>query len=117
MEYFSNRRRILPYLIPAKMLRGSFPSPSKILRYGMHWYTPIIRAVCAGDMPAFDRAVSSSDNFFFRKGIYCTLQKLRPLFYRSLIQKLYRAREVTLGSERCNIPYREILVCDLLHPE
>lgn len=111
MAYFSNRRRILLYLIPAKMLRGFFPSPSTILRYSMHWYIPIIRAVCAGDMPAFDGAVASGEKFFFRKGIYCTLQKLRPLIYRNLIQKLYRTREVTPESERCNIPYRDILVC------
>lgn len=109
-EYEVNRRRVLLYLIPAKILRGSTPSLRTLARYNMTWYTGVVKAVRSGNLSAFDDAVTEHEQFFIRKGLYLVLEKMRSLVYRSLCQKLHQIR-VCEEAERHKIKLREYQVC------
>jgi tetratricopeptide (TPR) repeat protein len=90
--YEINKRLILLYLIPARILRGTLPSRALLERYNMLWYVDITRALRTGNLRLFDEAVEKHEQFFIRKGLYLAIEKMRSLVYRSLCSKLYNAR-------------------------
>lgn len=87
-----NKRLVLLYLIPAKILRGSLPSRAMLSRYNMYWFVDIAAAIKSGNLSLFTRAVNQHESFFIRKGLYLAIEKMRSLVYRSLCRKLYQAR-------------------------
>jgi nuclear mRNA export protein PCID2/THP1 len=91
-EFEVNKRLLLLYLIPAKILRGSLPSRTLLARYNMLWFVDITRALRSGNLSLFTSAVNKHESFFIRKGLYLAIEKMRSLVYRSLCQKLYQAR-------------------------
>lgn len=90
-EFEANKRLVLLYLIPAKILRGSLPSSETLARYNMKWFVDIAAAMKTGDLSLFTSAVVTHQSFFIRKGLYLAVEKMRSLVYRSLCQKLYQA--------------------------
>lgn len=109
-RYEVNKRNILLYLIPARMLRGRLPSFATLTRYKMSWYEEIVKAVRTGHLSMFDKAVVKHEQFFIRKGLYLAMEKMRSLVYRSLCQKLHRVRS-TAETERHKIRLREYQAC------
>lgn len=97
-EFETNKRLVLLYLIPAKMLRGSLPSSEMLARYNMKWFVDIAAAMRTGDLSLFTGAVVTHQSFFIKKGLYLAVEKMRSLVYRSLCQKLYQAR-IALGRQ------------------
>jgi hypothetical protein len=91
-EFEINKRLVLLYLIPARILRGSLPSNALLARYHMMWFVDIASALRSGNLSLFDDAVTKNEQFFIRKGLYLAVEKMRSLVYRSLCKKLYRAR-------------------------
>lgn len=92
-EFEANKRLVLLYLIPAKILRGSLPSCEMLARYNMKWFVDIAAAMRTGDLSLFTGAVVTHQSFFIKKGLYLAVEKMRSLIYRSLCQKLYQARK------------------------
>jgi nuclear mRNA export protein PCID2/THP1 len=91
-QYEINKRLVLLYLIPARILRGTLPSRRLLKGYNMFWYEDISRALRTGNLRLFDEAVERHEQFFIRKGLYLAIEKMRSLVYRSLCSKLYNAR-------------------------
>lgn len=83
-----NRRHILLYLIPAKILTGSLPTEAMLKRYNMIWFQGIAAAIKSGNLYLFNQAVDQHVEFFIRKALYLAVEKMRPLVYRSLCNKV-----------------------------
>lgn len=89
-EFHNNRRHVLLYLIPAKMLLGSLPSRGMVEKYEMRWFGDIADAIRTGNLRLFDDAVECHEEFFIRKALYLAIEKMRPLVYRSLCKRVAR---------------------------
>lgn len=83
-----NRRRIMLYLVPAKILTGSLPSQSTLERYRMKWYVDIVSSIKTGDFSLFEKGMSTHQEFFIKTALYLAVEKMKPLAYRALIRKV-----------------------------
>ena len=88
-----NKRRILQYLIPVRMLGGVLPSPVLLSKYGLDAeFAGVVRAIRSGDLRAFKRCMD--ENFFglVRSGTYLLMEKMRMLVYRTALKRVFELR-------------------------
>jgi len=84
-----NKRLILIYLIPVKMLLGFMPSQSLLEKYSLQQFSSIVRAVKQGNLLAFSSSLAEHEAFFVHCGIYLILEKLKIITYRNLFKKVF----------------------------
>ncbi|KAG8586621.1 hypothetical protein GDO81_005434 [Engystomops pustulosus] len=77
-----NKRMILIYLLPVKMLLVSAP----VFYFLVYEVT---RSVCEGNLLLLTEALTKHETFFNRCGIFLILEKLRIIAYRNLFKKVY----------------------------
>lgn len=82
-----HRRRIMLYLIPAKILTGSLPTDATVRHFGMKWYADIVTAVRTGNVESFNMGVEAHEDFFIRTALYLTIEKMRALVHRQLVRQ------------------------------
>merc|ERR1712130_655704 len=87
--HFRNKRKILQFLIPVKLLLGKFPKNRLLLKYKLHQFEQIIRAVTTGNLKHFKQAMEEHQEFFIKKGIFLMLEKLTKYIYRNLFKKVH----------------------------
>ncbi|CAL8109193.1 unnamed protein product [Calicophoron daubneyi] len=85
---WSNKRLILIYLIPVKMLLGIFPNESLLTKYNLTEFLGISEAVKAGNLKKMDLELNKYENFFLHCGVYLILEKLKLITYRNLFKKV-----------------------------
>lgn len=83
-----NKKLILIFLIPVKMLLGVMPQQFALEQYDLMQFLPIVTALKQGNIKAFDDALEKEKEFFWKYGIYLILEKLRIIIYRNLIKKV-----------------------------
>eukprot|EP00178_Gracilaria_changii_P016558 TRINITY_DN47766_c0_g1_i1.p2 TRINITY_DN47766_c0_g1~~TRINITY_DN47766_c0_g1_i1.p2 ORF type:complete len:410 (+),score=73.73 TRINITY_DN47766_c0_g1_i1:458-1687(+) len=83
-----NRRQVLLYLIPAKILTGSLPSHRMLSVQNMIWFMDIVKAIKSGNVGLFNSAVEQHEEFFIRKALYFAVENMKPLVYRSLVRRV-----------------------------
>lgn len=85
----NNRRIILIFLIPVKMLFvGFMPTLELLKKYNLLQFEPLSQAIKEGNLYAFDDAIEKNSDFFYYYGIYFTLEKLKTLIYRNIFKKV-----------------------------
>ncbi|PRP77946.1 PCI domain containing 2 [Planoprotostelium fungivorum] len=83
-----NKRQILLYLIPAKILVGKLPRSTLLKTYNLVQFEEISKAVCTGDLRSFTVAMDAYHSFFIRKGTFLIMELSKTLVYRSFIKKI-----------------------------
>ncbi|TGZ71358.1 hypothetical protein CRM22_002678 [Opisthorchis felineus] len=83
-----NKRLILIYLIPVKMLLGVFPYPSLLVKYNLNEFLGISDAAKAGNLQKMDMELNKYEEFFLSCGVYLILEKLKLITYRNLFKKV-----------------------------
>uniref|UniRef100_A0A2P2I3A1 PCI domain-containing protein 2 homolog n=2 Tax=Hirondellea gigas TaxID=1518452 RepID=A0A2P2I3A1_9CRUS len=84
-----NKRRILIYLLPVKMLIGYIPKKSLLLKYNLKEFMDLVTAVQHGDIRLLNSTLLRYERFFIAAGIYLILEKLKSVAYRNLFKKVY----------------------------
>ncbi|VEN34856.1 unnamed protein product [Callosobruchus maculatus] len=84
-----NKRLILIYLVPVKMLLGYIPSKKVLEKYDVLQFWELVQAVCQGDLKLFDQLMEKHESFFIKCGIYLIVDKLKIVAYRNLFRKVY----------------------------
>lgn len=84
-----NKRRILIYLIPVKMLLGFLPKPTLLKRYNLDEFREVVSGVRQGNVRLVSEALAKHERFFIGAGIYLILEKLKPVAYRNLFRKVF----------------------------
>lgn len=84
-----NKTRILVFLIPVNLLRGTAPTPDLLDTYNLPEFADLSAAVVAGDVATFNAALSAHQSFYIAKGVYLMLEQLRVVTYRNLFRKVY----------------------------
>ncbi|XP_043225475.1 PCI domain-containing protein 2-like [Amphibalanus amphitrite] len=84
-----NKRLILIYLIPVKMLLGHMPQESLLVKYNLLQFSEVVKAVTEGNPRRLSAAMAAHQAFFIKCGIYLILEKLRTITYRNLFKKVF----------------------------
>lgn len=84
-----NKRRILQFLIPVRLLLGYFPEPALLQKYQLTQFSGIVESIKAGNLKHFNETLEEFQDFFINKGIFLILEKLRNFVYRNLFRKVY----------------------------
>lgn len=84
-----NKRLILIYLIPVKILLGYIPSKLVLEKYDLLQFWELVQAVCQGNLRLLDQVIEKHETFFIRCGIYLIVEKLKIIAYRNLFRKVY----------------------------
>ncbi|KAM3934242.1 PCI domain-containing protein 2 isoform 2-T2 [Leptodactylus fuscus] len=84
-----NKRMILIYLLPVKMLLGHMPTLQLLRKYDLMQFAEVTKAVCEGNLLLLTDALTKHETFFNRCGIFLILEKLRIITYRNLFKKVY----------------------------
>nr|XP_021188148.2 PCI domain-containing protein 2 homolog [Helicoverpa armigera] len=86
-----NKRLILTYLVPVKMLLGFMPSIHLLQKYDLMQFWDLVSAVKNGDLRGIDQVMEEHESFFISAGIYLIVEKLKITAYRNLFRKVYVA--------------------------
>lgn len=84
-----NKRLILIYLVPVKMLLGQLPKRELLQKYNLLQFSDISQAVSEGNLLLLSQALSVHETFFIRYRIYLILEKLKMIVFRNLFKKVY----------------------------
>lgn len=85
---YKNKRLILLYLVPVKMLLGQMPKEWILRKYDLMPFKPVMDSVKEGNIENFDRSLADGSEFFWSYGIYLILEKLRTILFRNIIKKV-----------------------------
>ncbi|XP_076339115.1 PCI domain-containing protein 2 isoform X5 [Tachypleus tridentatus] len=83
-----NKRLILIYLIPVKMLLGHMPSMHLLEKYDLKQFSEVVKAVIEGNLLRLSAAMTANEAFFIKCGIYLILEKLKIITCRNLFKKV-----------------------------
>ncbi|XP_015786123.1 PCI domain-containing protein 2 [Tetranychus urticae] len=83
-----NKRLVLIFLIPVKMLLGVMPTQKLLEKYNLMPFAPVTQAVKEGNLNALDNALETYSDFFWKYGIYLILDKLKIIAYRNVFKKV-----------------------------
>lgn len=84
-----NKRLILVYLVPVKMLLGYMPSRQLLEKYNVLQFHELAQALRDGNVRRFDEVIQQHESFFIECGIYLIVEKLKTIGYRNLFKKVY----------------------------
>ncbi|KAF4532008.1 hypothetical protein B566_EDAN006553 [Ephemera danica] len=88
-ESRKNKRLILIYLTPVKMLLGYMPRRSVLEKYNLLPFWEVAQAVKVGSAAKLGEAMQKHEAFFIRCGVYIILQKLEMITFRNLFKRVY----------------------------
>ncbi|XP_055845593.1 PCI domain-containing protein 2 homolog isoform X1 [Episyrphus balteatus] len=88
-KFYKNKRLILIYLAPVKMLLGYMPKNQVLEKYDVMQFHELSNAIKEGNVRKFDEAIQKHESFFIKCGIYLLVEKLKFMVYRNLFKKVY----------------------------
>lgn len=97
-----NKRRILTYLLPIRILQGRLPRPGLLEKYGLGHYKGICEGVRSGDLRAFERCLVANQRLFIKQGTFLVLERTRRLVYRTLFKRVHAVAGA--GPTRSRVP-------------
>ena len=95
----ANRRRVLNFLVPVKLLKGRLPDRKLLETYSMKQYVSLIDGLRTGDLAKFSKALDDNSELFLKRGIFLLLEKCKFLAYRNLFKRCW-----IIGEKLSQIP-------------
>lgn len=89
-KFHHNRRLVLHYLIPTRLLHGSLPSSRLLEEFPelAALYRPLALAIKSGNVQLFDEALSIGGSRLIGLGTYLTVERSRGVAVRVLFKKV-----------------------------
>lgn len=100
-QSIKNKRLILTYLVPVKMLLGFMPMQNVLEKYDLMQFWDLVSVVKNGDLRGIDQVLEKHEAFFIRAGIYLIVEKLKITAYRNLLRKVYLVDKNHLMDIQC----------------
>lgn len=101
-----NKRLILTYLVPVKMLLGYMPKHNVLAKYNLLEFSELMETVKKGDLKNLEKVMAKHESFFIGAGIYLIVEKLKIIAYRNLFKKVY----LVLNTHQIPIEYLAAVV-------
>ena len=95
----NNKRRILEFLIPSKLLMGYFPKHDVLKKYKLTAFAALSQAIKVGDLLAWNAALIEHQRYFISKGLYLILDQTKQYVYRALFKRIYKAFGCIVGPD------------------
>ncbi|XP_063901390.1 PCI domain-containing protein 2-like [Zophobas morio] len=92
-RFSKNKRLILLYLIPIKLLQNIRPSSTLLKKYNLLIFEELSRSVSRGNVGRFENVLRSHENFFVKRGLYVVLERLKLRVYRNLFKRMHEFLE------------------------
>uniref|UniRef100_A0A6I8RNS2 PCI domain-containing protein 2 n=1 Tax=Xenopus tropicalis TaxID=8364 RepID=A0A6I8RNS2_XENTR len=111
-----NKRMILIYLLPVKMLLGHMPAIQLLKKYDLMQFAEVTKAVSEGNLLLLTEALSKHETFFIRCGIFLILENLKIISYRNLFKKVYlllKTHQLSLDAFLVALKFMEVEDIDL----
>lgn len=111
-----NKRLILIYLVPIKMILGYMPQRNLLEKYDLLQFWELVQGVQSGDVRRLNVAMQHHQKFFVQCGIYLLLEKLKVIAYRNLFKKVYlllRTHQIPMEALLCALRMMDIEDVDL----
>ncbi|XP_023570973.1 PCI domain-containing protein 2 isoform X4 [Octodon degus] len=111
-----NKRMILIYLLPVKMLLGHMPTVELLRKYHLMQFAEVTKAVSEGNLLLLHEALARHETFFIRCGIFLILEKLKIITYRNLFKKVYlllRTHQLSLDAFLVALKFMHVEDVDL----
>jgi 5-methylcytosine-specific restriction endonuclease McrA len=89
-----NKKRILNYLIPVKLMRGRLPSTKILEKYNLVEYIPFVIAIRRGDLRTFHKTLQENQDEFIRRGTYLLLEKCKTVCHRNLFKRIHLIMDI-----------------------
>jgi len=89
VKAIGNKKRILNYLLPVKLLRGRLPTDKLLQKYSLVEFKPLVEGIRRGDLRTFNDGLSKHQDLFIRRGTYLLLEKCKTVCYRNLFKRVY----------------------------
>lgn len=108
-----NKRLILIYLVPVKMLLGFMPKREVLDKYDVLQFHELACALKEGNVQKFDEVIQRHETFFIECGIYLIVEKLKTIAYRNLFKRVSSIHGHCLALEidfRCSFAFQVWLV-------
>lgn len=84
-----NKRQILIYLLPVKMLLGHMPTLQLLRKYDLMQFSDVTKGAREGNLLLLNEGLSKHETFFIRCGVFLILEKLKTITYRNLFKRVY----------------------------
>jgi len=97
----ANKKRILNYLVPVKLLRGRLPTTKLLQKYSLHEFVPLLNGMRTGNLMEFSDGLMKNQDLFIRRGTYLLLEKCKMICYRNLFKRVYKI----VGKEQIKLDY------------
>jgi hypothetical protein len=88
-KHQKNKRIILLFLIPIKILIGQLPNKIFLERNNLPQFIPLVDAIRTGNLKLFNHTMNQYQSFFIQKGIFLILERTKNITYRNLFKKTY----------------------------
>ncbi|XP_075056142.1 PCI domain-containing protein 2 [Mixophyes fleayi] len=111
-----NKRMILIYLLPVKMLLGHMPTIQLLRKYDLMQFAEVTKAVSDGNLLLLTEALTKHETFFIRCGIFLILEKLKIITYRNLFKKVYlllRTHQLSLDAFLVAVKFLQVEDVDI----
>uniref|UniRef100_A0A9L0RBQ1 PCI domain-containing protein 2 n=1 Tax=Equus caballus TaxID=9796 RepID=A0A9L0RBQ1_HORSE len=111
-----NKRMILIYLLPVKMLLGHMPTIELLKKYHLMQFAEVTKAVSEGNLLLLNEALTKHETFFIRCGIFLILEKLKIITYRNLFKKVYlllRTHQLSLDAFLVALKFMQVEDVDI----
>ena len=86
---YKNKRLILRYLVPVRLVLGVFAAPELLRKYNLPQFEPLCRAVDRGDLRLFERHLDDQQQLFIRHGSYLLVERAKTIAYRNFFQRVH----------------------------
>ncbi|XP_077153077.1 PCI domain-containing protein 2 isoform X2 [Ranitomeya variabilis] len=111
-----NKRMILIYLLPVKMLLGHMPTIQLLKKYDLMQFADVTKAVRDGNLLLLTEALTKHETFFIRCGIFLILEKLKIITHRNLFKKVYlllRTHQLSLDAFLVVLKFMQVKDVDI----
>ncbi|NXU89341.1 PCID2 protein, partial [Xiphorhynchus elegans] len=111
-----NKRMILIYLLPVKMLLGHMPTVQLLKKYDLMQFAEVTKSVSEGNLLLLNEALTKHETFFIRCGIFLILEKLKIITYRNLFKKVYlllKTHQLSLDAFLIALKFMEVEDVDI----
>ena len=84
-----NKRLILRYLVPVRLVLGVFASPALLEKHDLPYFSQLCRAVHRGDLRTFERELDTHQQLFIRHGSYLLVERAKTIAYRNFFKRVH----------------------------
>mmetsp|Transcript_5687 Transcript_5687/g.7999 ORF Transcript_5687/g.7999 Transcript_5687/m.7999 type:complete len:400 (-) Transcript_5687:63-1262(-) len=88
-----NKKKVLKYLIPIKLLRGRLPTIKLLEKYELVEFIPFVKSLRQGDLRTFSETLLANQDKFIRNGTYLLLEKCKTVCHRNLFKRIFMIQQ------------------------